>query len=298
VKWLGLEAWRWMFLVGVVPSIIYGVLSLGIPESPRFLIARGKDQAAGKILRRVLGETPDQVDTRINDIRKSLVRDDKASFKDLRGKRFGLHPLVWVGILLAAFQQLVGINVIFYYSTSLWKSVGFADSFSYTASVITSVTNVVVTVVAILLVDRVGRRRLLLIGSAGMFVTLGVMALGFAQATLVADSKGVLTPQLSGFWGISTLIGANLFVVFFGASWGPVMWVLLGEMFPNRIRALAMALATAANWVVNFVITVSFPRCAISRSVSPTGSTHCSRSCRSSSCWQRFRRPRAWNSRT
>lgn len=259
VKWLGLEAWRWMFLVGVVPSIIYGVLSLGIPESPRFLIARGKDQAAGKILRRVLGETPDQVDTRINDIRKSLVRDDKASFKDLRGKRFGLHPLVWVGILLAAFQQLVGINVIFYYSTSLWKSVGFADSFSYTASVITSVTNVVVTVVAILLVDRVGRRRLLLIGSAGMFVTLGVMALGFAQATLVADSKGVLTPQLSGFWGISTLIGANLFVVFFGASWGPVMWVLLGEMFPNRIRALAMALATAANWVVNFVITVSFP---------------------------------------
>ena len=258
-KWFGLEAWRWMFLVGVVPSVIYGLLSLGIPESPRYLVARGKETAAAKVLRRVLGETSDQISERIADIKKSVTREDKPSFKDLRGKRFGLHPLVWVGILLAAFQQLVGINVIFYYSTSLWKSVGFKDSFSYTASVITSVTNVVVTVIAILLVDRIGRRKLLLIGSAGMFVSLAVMSIGFAQATLVPDSKGVLAPQLSGFWGVATLICANLFVVFFGASWGPVMWVLLGEMFPNRIRAMAMAIATAANWIFNFLITVTFP---------------------------------------
>ncbi len=259
VKWFGLQAWRWMFLVGVVPSIIYGLLSLGIPESPRFLVARGKYDAAAKVLRRVLGETPDQIKDRVEEIRKSITREDKPSFRDLRGNRFGLLPLVWVGILLAAFQQLVGINVIFYYSTSLWKSVGFADSFSYTASVITSVTNVIVTVVAILLVDRIGRRILLMVGSLGMFVALGVMALGFAQATLVPDAKGVLAPQLSGFWGVATLIAANLFVVFFGASWGPVMWVLLGEMFPNRIRAMAMAIATAANWIFNFLITVTFP---------------------------------------
>jgi MFS family permease len=96
-------------------------------------------------------------------------------------------------------------------------------------------------------------------GSIGMFVTLGVMSLGFAQATLVPDAKGVLAPQLSGFWGVATLIAANLFVVFFGASWGPVMWVLLGEMFPNSIRAMAMAIATAANWIFNFLITVTFP---------------------------------------
>lgn len=258
-KLFGLDAWRWMFLVGVVPSIIYGLLSLGIPESPRYLVAKGRKASAFKVLRRVLGETPEQVDARIEDMSKSMVREDRASFKDLRGKRFGLLPLVWVGILLAAFQQLVGINVIFYYSTSLWRSVGYAESFSYTASVITSVTNVVVTVIAILLVDRVGRRRLLMTGSIGMFVTLGVMSLGFAQATLVRDAKGVLAPQLSGFWGVATLIAANLFVVFFGASWGPVMWVLLGEMFPNRIRAMAMAIATAANWIFNFLITVTFP---------------------------------------
>jgi SP family sugar:H+ symporter-like MFS transporter len=258
-KLFGLDAWRWMFLVGAVPSIIYGLLSLSIPESPRYLVSKGRHASAFKVLRRVLGETPDQVNARIDDMSKSMTREAGPSFKDLRGKRFGLLPLVWVGILLAAFQQLVGINVIFYYSTSLWRSVGFAESFSYTASVITSVTNVVVTVVAILLVDRVGRRRLLLVGSAGMFLSLGVMALGFAQATLVPDDKGVLAPQLSGFWGVATLIAANLFVVFFGASWGPVMWVLLGEMFPNRIRAMAMAIATAANWIFNFIITVTFP---------------------------------------
>ncbi|MTD14566.1 sugar porter family MFS transporter [Nakamurella sp. YIM 132087] len=258
--WFGLEAWRWMFLVGVIPSVIYGVLALGIPESPRYLVARGKDAAAAKVLRRVLGETPAEIDTRIVDIRKSMEREDKASFADLRGSRLGLHPIVWVGILLAIFQQFVGINVIFYYSTSLWKSVGFDDSFAFTASVISSIVNVVVTVIAILLVDNLGRRKLLLIGSIGMFVTLGIMAIGFAQATLgPPDADGVAQPVLEGFWGTATLIAANGFIVFFGASWGPVMWVLLGEMFPNRIRAKAMALATAANWLANFVVTVSFP---------------------------------------
>ncbi len=158
------------------------------------------------------------------------------------------------------FQQFVGINVIFYYSTSLWQSVGFGDSFSYTASVISSITNVVVTVVAILLVDRLGRRLLLLIGSIGMFVCLGLMSIGFAQATSTLDAAtGKMAPHLTGFWGISTLIAANGFVVFFGATWGPVMWVLLGEMFPNQIRAKAMALATAGNWVANFLVTVTFP---------------------------------------
>ncbi len=258
-RFFGLQAWRWMFLVGVIPSIVYGLLSLGIPESPRYLVARGKNEAAKKVLRRVLGETPAEIDDRVADIQNSLKREDAPSMRDLRGKRFGLLPLVWVGILLAAFQQLVGINVIFYYSTSLWKSVGFGESFSFTASVITSVTNVVVTVIAILLIDRLGRRRLLLIGSAGMFVSLALMAAGFAHAKLVTDAKGVLAPQLSGFWGTSTLIAANAFVIFFGVSWGPVMWVLLGEMFPNRIRAMAMALATAANWVTNFIVTVTFP---------------------------------------
>ena len=266
--WFGLEAWRWMFLVGVIPSVVYGVLSLGIPESPRFLVARGKEDAATRVLTRVLGDSPAAIQERVADIRKSLEREDKPSFADLRGPRFGLHPIVWVGILLAAFQQLVGINVIFYYSVTLWRAVGFDENQSFTISVISSITNVVVTIVAIFLVDRIGRRILLLIGSIGMFLSLGTMALAFSQSVVTVGADGKDVVSLPGSWGTIALIAANLFVVFFGGSWGPVMWVLLGEMFPNRIRAQAMAIATATNWIVNFAVTETFqPLADVSLSV-------------------------------
>jgi MFS family permease len=151
-------------------------------------------------------------------------------------------------------QQFVGINVIFYYSTTLWKSVGFEESDSLTISVITAVTNIVVTFVAIALVDRIGRRPILLAGSLGMTLSLATMALAFSQATEVAGS-----PSLPGAWGPIALVAANVFVVSFGASWGPVVWVLLGEIFPNRIRARALGIAAAAQWIANFLVTVSFP---------------------------------------
>ncbi|MBM9467425.1 sugar porter family MFS transporter [Nakamurella leprariae] len=256
--WLGLEAWRWMFLVGVIPSLVYGILSIGIPESPRFLVAQGKDSAAEKVLARVLGETPAKIQQRVADIRQSLHREDKPSLRDLKGPRLGLHPLVWVGILLAAFQQLVGINVIFYFSNTLWQAVGFDESQSFLISVIGSVTNVLVTVVAILLVDRVGRRPLLLVGSIGMFLSLATMALAFSQAVITTGADGKEVVSLPGAWAGIALVAANLFIVFFGGSWGPVMWVLLGEMFPNRIRAKAMAIATASNWIFNFIVTETF----------------------------------------
>ncbi|WP_369800243.1 sugar porter family MFS transporter [Tersicoccus sp. Bi-70] len=252
--WAGLDAWRWMFLVGVVPSVVYGVMALSIPESPRFLVSRGRDAKAASVLEEVLGETREQAEKRVAAIRESVHRESKPSYRDVRDKKYFLLPIVWTGILLAVFQQFVGINVIFYYSTSLWSSVGFDESFSFTASVITSVINVLVTIIAIALVDRIGRRLLLLIGSLGMAICLAVMAMGFASATTV---DGAL--QLAPGWGQVTLIAANAFVVFFGATWGPVMWVLLGEMFPNSIRGYAMAIATAANWIANWLVTLSFP---------------------------------------
>jgi SP family sugar:H+ symporter-like MFS transporter len=144
--------------------------------------------------------------------------------------------------------------VIFYYSTTLWQAVGFEESQSFMISTITSITNVLVTFIAIALIDKVGRRPLLLTGSFGMAVTLGVMALAFTQSTGTGDEL-----TLDGSWGVIALIAANLFVVFFGATWGPLVWVLLGEMFPNRIRAAALGVAAAAQWIANFVITVSFP---------------------------------------
>ncbi|HEY2763913.1 MAG TPA: sugar porter family MFS transporter [Pseudonocardiaceae bacterium] len=255
--WLGLEAWRWMFLTGLVPALVYGVLALQIPESPRYLVAKGELTRAAEVLGEVLGSrSVAAVQQKVQDIVVSLRRERETapSLRDLRGPRLGLLPIVWVGILLSVFQQFVGINVIFYYSTSLWHSVGFSESDSLTITVITSVTNVLVTLIAIAIVDKVGRKPMLLGGSLGMAVTLGTMAICFSHA--VGSGKDVSLP---GPWGTVALIAANLYVVFFGATWGPVVWVLLGEMFPNWIRATALAVAAAAQWLANFAVTTTFP---------------------------------------
>jgi MFS transporter, SP family, sugar:H+ symporter len=256
--WLGLEAWRWMFLVGIIPSVIYAVLALRIPESPRYLVAKGRMDEAGRVLAQVLGSTVEGVQGKLHEIGETLRREDKPSLRDLRGSAGGLRPIVWVGILLSVFQQFVGINVIFYYSTTLWQAVGFSESDSFLASVINSLVNVLATVVAILIVDKVGRKPMLLGGSAGMVVTLAVMAIAFSQAVITVGEDGSESPQLPGPWGPIALVAANLYVVAFAVSWGPVVWVLLGEMFPNWLRAAALSVAAAAQWIANFLITVSF----------------------------------------
>ncbi|ROS79181.1 sugar porter family MFS transporter [Cellulomonas sp. PhB143] len=250
--WFGQEAWRWMFLVAAVPALIYGLAALKLPESPRYLVNKGDDEQAAEVLRVFSGET--DVQSKIDDIKSTIDVEEKQSLGDLRGSAWGLKPIVWTAILLSVFQQFVGINVIFYYSTTLWKSVGFDSDQAFLTSTITSVTNVVVTVIAILLVDKIGRRLLLLIGSTGMFVSLGMMALAFSHASGSGDAV-----SFSGSWDTVAIVGANAFVVFFGATWGPVVWVLLGEMFPNRIRATGLAVAAAAQWIANFAITMTFP---------------------------------------
>jgi len=242
--WLGLEAWRWMFLVGVIPSIIYALLALRIPESPRYLVAKGDLVTAGQVLQSVEGaRSPESVKHKVEEIRVSLDREEKPSLRDLRGPQLGLKPIVWVGILLSVFQQFVGINVIFYYSTTLWQAVGFSESDSFIASVINGLINVLSTIVAILIVDKVGRRPMLLGGSLGMTVTLGVMAIAFSQAIPTVSQSGKSTVALPGIWGPVALVAANLFVVSFAITWGPVVWVLLGEIFPNYLRAAALAVA-------------------------------------------------------
>ncbi|GGD67651.1 MFS transporter [Microbacterium murale] len=252
VLWFGIEAWRWMFMVEAIPAVVYGVMALRLPESPRFLVARGQIDKASQVLFDFSGET--DVNIKIEEIRSTLNAEKRESLSDLRGDRFGLKPIVWVGILLSVFQQFVGINVIFYYSTTLWLSVGFDESQALMTSVITSVTNIVVTIVAILLVDKVGRRPMLLTGSIGMAVTLGMMSVAFSFGTL--ENGSVVLPEP---WSLIALICANGFVVFFGATWGPLVWVLLGEMFPNSIRAGALAVAAAAQWIANFFISTTFP---------------------------------------
>ena len=255
--WFGQAAWRWMFLAEALPAAVYGIIAIKLPESPRFLVARGKLDKASQVLHDFTGEL--DVNLKIEQIRKTLQVEKRESLGDLRGRRLGLKPIVWLGILLSVFQQFVGINVIFYYSTTLWRSVGFEESDALTITVITSVTNIVVTIVAILLVDKVGRRPILLAGSVLMTISLGLMAFAFSFATMVPGPDGEATAELGEPWSLVALISANVFVVGFGASWGPLVWVLLGEMFPNRIRAAALSVAAAAQWVANFFISTTFP---------------------------------------
>ena len=170
-------------------------------------------------------------------------------------KKHGLRPIVWVGIGLATFQQLVGINVVFYYGAVLWQSAGFSESDALLINVVSGAVSIGACLVAIMLIDRIGRKPLLMIGSIGMAVTLSVMAFVFGNAAV--QSGGDL--QLTDNTGVIALVAANLYVIFFNMSWGPVMWGMLGEMFPNQIRGSGLAVSGVAQWGSNFAITMTFP---------------------------------------
>ncbi len=266
---LGLAAWQWMFLCMVVPAVIYWVLALTLPESPRYLVAEGKSAEAKKVLTTIY---VDSVDDKVAAIEDSLKGDHKPSMADIKGPRLGLLPLVWVGIILAVLQQFVGINAVFYYSNLIWAAVGFDESKAFLTSTIISAVNVIFTFVAIALIDRVGRKLLLLVGSAGMFVTLGILTYVFTsapactQAIIDAGNQAgcntiseLNSPMLSDAGGWIAVISLNTYVAFFAATWGPIVWVLLGEMFPNKIRAAAMSIGVMANWIANFIVSETFP---------------------------------------
>ncbi|MEU9100284.1 sugar porter family MFS transporter [Streptomyces sp. NPDC048361] len=249
-KIIGLEAWQVMLGVMVVPAILYGLLSFAIPESPRFLISVGREADAKKVLADVESKDVD-LDARVAEIEHAMKSEHKSSFKDLLGSKMGFLPIVWVGIGLSVFQQLVGINVAFYYSSTLWQSVGIDPSSSFFYSFTTSIINIIGTVIAMVLVDRVGRKPLALVGSIGMAIALAVEAWAF--------SAHLVDGKLPNTEGVVALIAAHVFVLFFALSWGVVVWVFLGEMFPNRIRAAALGVAAAAQWIANWAITASFP---------------------------------------
>ncbi|WP_377272617.1 sugar porter family MFS transporter [Peterkaempfera sp. SMS 1(5)a] len=249
----GIEAWRWMLGVETIPALVYGMMSLAIPESPRYLIASGREARARDVLAEVEGPGTD-LDARIAEIRSVMATEQRARPSDLTGGRGGLLPIVWVGIGASVFQQFVGINVIFYYSSLLWQSVGINESSSLLISLSTSIINIVGTVIAMTLVDRIGRKPLALAGSTGMAAALAVASWAFSYRTGTGHSAHIPSAQ-----GTVALVAAHFFVLCFAFSWGVVVWVLLGEMFPNRIRALALGVAASAQWLANWAITVSFP---------------------------------------
>lgn len=254
ILWWGYETWRWMFWMELIPAGVFFFALFLIPESPRFLVANGKNEKAKVVLTKLYGDKG--ADAKVKEIYDTLAHDHKPSFADLLNKTTRkIRPIVWVGIGLAILQQFVGINVVFYYGSVLWQAAGFSESDALFTNVISGAVSIGACFITFFLVDKIGRKPLLWFGSVGMTITLALVAYAFANAPV--DEAGKL--QLSSSDGLLALIAANVYVVFFNMSWGPVVWVMLGEMFPNQMRGSALAIAGLAQWGANFLITWTFP---------------------------------------
>ncbi len=249
----GFPAWRWMFWVQVIPAGVFLFSLLAIPESPRFLVARRRDDEARAVLGRLFGAS--EAPRMIEQIRASLTQDHRPRFSDLIDPAKGrVRTIVWTGLALAVFQQLVGINIVFYYGATLWQAVGFSEHDALATNILSGTLSIVACLVAISVIDRIGRKPMLLIGSAGMAIALALVAYAFSTGALV-NGKLQLPPGM----GTLAFIAANAYAALFNFSWGPVMWVMLGEMFPNQIRGSALAVAGFGQWIANFAISASFP---------------------------------------
>jgi MFS transporter, SP family, sugar:H+ symporter len=241
----GSGAWRWMFALAVVPSALLFFGMLFMPETPRWLVSKDREEEAREVLRRTRDEVA--VEAEINDI-KRVESQEEGGLRELLAP--WVRPALLVGMGLAIFQQIVGINTIIYYAPTTLTNVGFGDSAAILANAGIGVINVTMTLVAIRFIDRAGRKPLLLAGAAGM--ALGLAVLGLTSLLLPA-------PTGVGPVGIITLACLALFIAAFAVSWGPIVWVMLGEIFPLKVRGSAMAVATVLLWGANFVVSLTFP---------------------------------------
>ena len=233
--WLNTIGWRYMFLSGSIPAGLFLILLFFVPETPRYLMLRGNESGARAVLAKLV--TPEESVKEISEIRASLSEHHS-------GKLFSFGVLViFIGLMLSVFQQFVGINVVLYYATDIFQGMGMTTNASLMQTIIVGAVNLTFTVVAILTVDRFGRRPLQIIGALIMAVSM--ISLG------------------TNFWlggkGMFALISMLVYTAGFAVSWGPVTWVLLSEIFPNQIRGKAMALAVAAQWVANYLVSWTFP---------------------------------------
>jgi len=255
---VGMAAWRWMFITVATAAGLYLLATRALPHSPHDLIRRGHEAEARKLLKRLDPQASDK--DRAGAIR-SREADAKTTPKlsDLRGDAIGLRPIVWIGIALAIFQPLLGITVVKTYSNMIWEAAGFGTGAAFGISIASNAFSVVATIIAVGIVDRLPRRTMLGHGALVSSLALAVLAWAFSQA--VPGGQG---PKLGHDAGLVALGAMNLFTLAFGITWGPVMWLMLGELFDGNLRVSAVAVATAFNWIFNWAVMRTFPLLAAS----------------------------------
>jgi SP family xylose:H+ symportor-like MFS transporter len=234
LAWINSIGWRWMFVSEAIPAGLFGVLLFFVPETPRYLTLKKRDDEALVVLSKING--PQKA--------REILDEIKNTIEHHSGKIFSYGKVVIIiGILLSVFQQFVGINVALYYAPRIFESMGAGKDASMLQTVVMGIINVIFTVVAILTVDKWGRKPLLMVGSIGMAVGMfAISALAFLHII-----------------GISTLVFIIIYTASFMMSWGPICWVLISEIFPNKIRGRAVAIAVAAQWAANYFISSTYP---------------------------------------
>lgn len=231
--WLVNEGWRWMFLSGAIPAGLFLILLLFVPETPRYLVMKGKEDKALKVLNKISGTN--SAPAILEEIKGTLHE------KSAPWLSFGFL-VIFIGILLSVFQQFVGINVVLYYAGNIFRNMGASTNSSLLQTILVGSVNLIFTVVAIVTVDKFGRKPLMIIGALGMAVSM--ISLGLAFYT---HNEGVMA-----------LVFMLSYTAFFAMSWGPVTWVLLSEIFPNSVRG-AMSIAVSAQWIANWLVSLTFP---------------------------------------
>lgn len=239
------EGWRWMLGVGAIPGAVLAIGMLTVPHTPRWLMEQGREDDARSVLEKLRSSDPDaDIDLEIEDIKKAKEQEKSTQLRDLLNPN--IRPLLVIGIGLAVFQQFVGINTVIYYAPTILAKTGLTNSASITQTIFVGVTNVVFTIIAVLLLDRVGRRRLLLIGTIGLTVSIIFLGVFFAS------------PALQQHASYLALMALMVYIASFAVGLGPVFWLMISEIYPTGIRSKSMSVATVFNWAANFLVAGTF----------------------------------------
>jgi sugar porter (SP) family MFS transporter len=238
---IGDQNWRWMMFSGAIPAVAFFLMLLVIRKSPRWLVKNGRIDEARKNIEDLSSHEID-TDQTIREIQDSIHTENTAKRINLFKKPY--RKIIFIGIFVGIFSQLTGIGVVFYYSSQIFSIAGFSNDTSMVQSVILGVTNLIFTLIAMTIIDKVGRKKLLLFGQLGMVVVLGLFG------------YGLLSGNITGYWLVGLLVA---YIAFFAASQGVVVWVLLSEMFPNIIRARGASMGSFANWIISASLNFFFP---------------------------------------